>query len=500
MPDLSNLPIIRPNRGPQEACLSSPADIVIYGGARGGGKTTALLLECLRHVNHPQFRAVIFRKTYPLIRNPGGLWEESKKIYPRLEGTSQEGDLTWTFPSGARIKFAHLDHEDSKSNWQGAQITLICFDELTEFSESQFWFLLGSNRSTTGIRPYLRASCNPDAQSWVADLIPWWIDQETGYPIPERGGVIRWFARLDDVFKWADSPDELKKEWPGSIPKSLTFIPAKLEDNPALDQGDPDYRANLMALPFVEKERFLEGNWKVKPAAGIAFPRHKWQYADAAPSGLVLVRFYDKASSPGEHFGGSKPRTAGVLIGRHGAGIETRWFVVHGIAGRWGTDEREEIIRATAESDRETYGNVAIWMEREGGSAGIDSTKASIAGLSGFNVRAEYPTGKKHVRWQNFYRQVQAGNVTIVRGDWEWQDFIEELNELAGDEHLDRLKRKDYADAGSGAFNRLCKVRVARRTTPLLAEAVMEAEDEELNRQPINAAQDAFGQLGFMDD
>jgi hypothetical protein len=78
--------------------------------------------------------------------------------------------------------------------WKGAQITLICFDELTHFSAHQFFYMVSRNRSTCGVRPYIRATCNPDADSWVADFLSWWIDPESGHPIRERAGVLRYFS------------------------------------------------------------------------------------------------------------------------------------------------------------------------------------------------------------------------------------------------------------------------------------------------------------------
>ena len=196
---------IRPQPGPQELFLSSPADIIIYGGSAGSGKTFSILLESIRHIGVKGFGAVIFRRTYPQIRNEGGLWDTSEELFPPAGGTPRESDLTWVFKNGNTIKFAHIEHEKNKHDYQGSQIPLICFDELTHFSESVFFYLLSRNRSTCGVRPYIRATCNPDPDSWVAEFIAWWIDQETGYTIPERSGVIRYFVRHLDNIYWADS-------------------------------------------------------------------------------------------------------------------------------------------------------------------------------------------------------------------------------------------------------------------------------------------------------
>jgi phage terminase large subunit-like protein len=263
---------IRPQPGAQERFLSSTADITIYGGAAGGGKSYALLLEPLRHVQNPDFGALVLRRTTPEITNVGGLWEESEKLYPLTGAQPRMGNLSWEFPSGTKIKFDHLEHEKSKHKYQGSQIPLICFDELTHFTEGQFWYMVSRNRSTCGVRPYIRGTCNPDAGSWVARMIAWWINQSTGYPIAERSGVVRWFVRYGGELQWGDSDKELRDQFPGLEPKSLTFIPATLDDNPALTSKDPGYRGNLQALPFVDRERLLGGNWNVIDAEGAEWP------------------------------------------------------------------------------------------------------------------------------------------------------------------------------------------------------------------------------------
>jgi hypothetical protein len=261
---------LRPQPGPQEHFLSSSADIAIYGGSAGGGKTYALMMEPLYHKDVPGFGAVIFRKSYKEITNQGGMWDEAAKLYAPQRAVPNRTDLYWQFPSGVKVKFAHLQHEGEVFAWHGAQVPLICFDELTSFSEHAFFYLLSRNRSVCGVKPYMRATCNPDAESWVACFLEWWIDPQTGYPIPERAGVWRWFVRVGDRLVWADRKEDLEGR---GLPKSVTFIPASVYDNRILMAADPNYLANLLALPTVERERLLGGNWKVKPAAGKIFNR-----------------------------------------------------------------------------------------------------------------------------------------------------------------------------------------------------------------------------------
>jgi len=150
--------------------------------------------------------------------------------------------------------------------------------------------MLSRNRSLSGIRPCIRGiNYDPDADSWVAALIAWWIEQDPsspnyGYPIPERSGVIRWFIRINDSFNLGDSRQELIGIYGSEVePKSFTFIPAKLADNKILMEADPGYRANLMALSRVERERLLGGNWAVRVMSGMYFKRSEVNIVDIAP-------------------------------------------------------------------------------------------------------------------------------------------------------------------------------------------------------------------------
>lgn len=189
-------------KGYQENALKSDADIVIGGGAAGCGKTFCLLMESSRHLENPGFGVVFFRRTTPMIRNQGGLWDASLNFYRVINGAvPKESSLEWKFPSGAKASFRHIEYEKNIYDWQGAEIPLIIFDELTHFSKSMFFYMLSRNRSTCGVKPYVRATCNPDADSWVADFISWWIDDD-GYPDPAKQGKIRYFMVDADNYIW----------------------------------------------------------------------------------------------------------------------------------------------------------------------------------------------------------------------------------------------------------------------------------------------------------
>lgn len=251
---------IRPQPGPQTEFLATPADIAVYGGAAGGGKTWALLLEPLRHVKNPRFGGVIFRRTSPQITNEGGLWDEAGTLYPLAGAEGLVGSLDWRFPSGANVGFRHLQHEKTKYDWQGAQLAYLGFDELPHFTESQFFYLLSRVRSTSGVRPYVRATCNPEP-GWVREFLAQWVAKD--HRDPAKSGELRHFTRVNGEVVWGRDPAELRART-GKRTRSVTFIRASVYDNPALLAKDPDYLANLQALPPVEQARLLDGDWDVR--------------------------------------------------------------------------------------------------------------------------------------------------------------------------------------------------------------------------------------------
>jgi len=448
------MPVIKPQDGPQVAFLQSRADIAVYGGAAGGGKSYGLLLEPLRHISNPQFGGVIFRRTLADVKKEGSLWDTSLPLYGYCRARPRQDNLSWKFPSNAKITFAGLDHETSVLDWQGSQLAFIGFDELTHFSRSQFFYMLSRNRSTCGIRPYIRCTTNPDADSWVSELIAWWVDQDTGSAIAERSGVIRWFARVNDELRWGDSCEELTNYFPECEPKSLTFIPARLEDNRILMAADPGYRANLMALPHVERERLLGGNWKVRPSAGLYFQRRWCKVIDILPTGTRYVRGWDLAGTAKTE-SNDPDWTAGTKIGRMPDG---RFVVAHHTRFRGTPMEVERSLVNMASSDGRM---VRIAIPEDPAQAGKSQAQHLVRLLAGYEVRTKRASGDKTTRFGAFSAQAEAGNVDILRGDWNesWFTALEAFPESTHD---------DDVDSTSEAFNLLTAEQVISFHVPIV--------------------------------
>ena len=433
----------------QAVFLASKADIAIYGGAAGGGKTWSLLLEASRHVWNPDYRCVIFRRTYTQATGEGGIWQASFKIYPMMNAIPKQDDLSWVFPSGARIKFSHMQYEKDKLDYQGSEIVLIGWDELTHFTESQFFYLMSRNRSTSGIKPYIRATCNPDSSSWVAKFIGWWIGPD-GYAIPERSGKLRWFVRLSEQLYWADSPEELKAMFPDEEdlePKSMTFVYADVYDNQELLKVDKGYVGNLKAQSLIERERLLKGNWLITPEAGKVFNREWFEVVNSIPiGGGTECRFFDFAATEKKLEGDDPDYTAAVKIKKVG----DVYYVTDVKTVRMSPANLDAWMKRVINEDlqeKDPYSHYMLRWEMEPASAGIRESYRLATTYNGLDAKG-IPVKKrldKIERAAPFARQCEIGNVKLLKGRWN-EEFLAHMH------HQPDLKHDDIMDAAVGSY------------------------------------------------
>jgi len=433
----------RPQAGPQEDFLCSSADIVIYGGAAGGGKTYGLLFEGLRNVRVPGFSSVIFRRESTQVRNPGGLWDTSMIMYPYAGGIPSNSALEWKFKPDSIVKFAHMEHEKNRFSWQGSQICMIGFDELTHFTWSQFVYMLSRNRSTCGIKPYIRATTNPDPDSWVRKFIDWWIDAETGYAIPERSGVVRWFVVVNDETYWASRRGALIEQFPDSIPKSVTFINSTVYDNKILLDKDPGYIANLKAMPKYEREQLLMGNWNIRPEAGMFFQRTYFEMVKAIPRGTQAIRYWDRAAT--KETGSNDPDwTVGLKLEKDQNGV----FYISDIVRL--RESPLGVLNAIKNTAIQDGFSVKIGIEQDPGQAGVSEADYLVRQLSGFPVYTNKVSKDKVTRALPVSSQCEANNVKMLTARWN-EDFFREAENFPEGAHDDQI------DALSGAFNMIAE-------------------------------------------
>tara|TARA_R110000772_G_scaffold162611_3_gene273800 strand:- start:337 stop:2022 length:1686 start_codon:yes stop_codon:yes gene_type:complete len=231
--------IFRANEGPQEDFLAAAETDVLYGGAAGGGKSYAMLVDPLRYAHRAAHRGLIIRRSMPELRE---LIDKSRELYPKaFPGCKyKEVEKLWNFPSGAKIEFGFLERDADVYRYQGQAYSWIGFDEITHLPTEFSWNYLASRLRTTDadIIPYMRCTANPGGvgATWVKKR---YIDPQTP----------------DTSFEGADG-------------LTRKFIPARLQDNPYLAR-DGRYEKMLQALPPTQRQQLLEGNWDV--AEGAAF-------------------------------------------------------------------------------------------------------------------------------------------------------------------------------------------------------------------------------------
>lgn len=392
-----------------------------------------MLMAPMRYRHVPNYGAVIFRRTVPQITNKGGLWDSSFKIYPYLSGVPKLHKLEWQWPNRVTVSMRHLEQDAEVHNWQGTQLPMMMFDELTHFTRYQFTYMLSRSRSDTGAKSFVRATCNANADSWVAGFLSWWIDEQ-GFAIPERSGVKRWMVREGEEFIWFDSREQAEKECGPDRALSVTFVPGALQDNPELIKADPGYLSKLRSLSPVDRARLEHGNWKIRATSGVMFGRGHFEILNELPRIVRSVRYWDRASRKKKH-GASKDDpdwTAGVKLGKDSTG---RYGIIDIARMRGRPAEVIQFIHRTAIADG--FGT-ELYLEQDPGQAGVFERDFYAKELEKYAPRFKAPTGDKVTRANPISAQVAAGNVWILRAPWN-EAFLTEADSFPGGTHDDQI-------------------------------------------------------------
>lgn len=442
----------------QQTGLLLPQREILYGGAAGGGKSDWLLMGALQYVDIAGYSALLLRRTFKELELEGGLLERAWAWLGSTDAEPRDGGMKWTFGDaengrGAVLQFGYLEGPHDHERYQGSNWQYVGFDELTHFREKQYRYLFSRLRrpdvdqdtpawrramiellATVPLR--MRGASNPGGpgHEWVKDRFGIYVPQEeveAAEMMAEVTAGVRPALRM-----LCHRPDWVAEH-------DRVFVPARLEDNPHLDQEA--YDRSLAELDPTTRRQLRRGDWDAKDP-GEMFRREWFEIVDRAPDGVERVRYWDFAATESSARNPNPDFTVGLLLAREPGG---GWFIEDIVRGRWRSDAVEKIVVQTARMDGRA---VPIWMEQEPGASG----KAIILHwqldvLPDHEVRGHPPSDSKGVRARPVASKSEAGLVKVVRGAWNGAFFDEaEDFPVADDEGHD-----DQIDALSGAFVQL---------------------------------------------
>jgi len=391
-----------------------------YGGAAGGGKSDALLMAALQYVDVPGYAALLLRKSYQDLSLPDALMARAREW---LEGTDAVWDRethTWRFPSGATLTFGYLETEDDKYRYQSSAFQFIGFDELSQFTLTQYLYLFSRLRKKDGVVVPLRmrSASNPGGRGheWVRDRF-----------IIGRG--------VDDRI----------------------FISAKLEDNPTLDIAS--YEISLAVLDPVTRAQLRHGDWEVRQSGGM-FKRESFKYIrrEMLPGGLSKVRYWDQAATEKSQKNSDPDWTVGLLMGlqveklKEGEGKPTRsvrkYYIIDVARLRGSPAQVDEAMKACAAMDgKDTF----VYIEQEPGASGKRAIAYFIDLLRGNTVRGDPKTTNKITNAGPYSSAVERGDVWIVEAAWNAVFILE--HEAFPNPNI----HDDQVDGGAGGYNTVGK-------------------------------------------
>ncbi|WP_419890720.1 terminase large subunit domain-containing protein [Paenibacillus xylanexedens] len=237
----------------QQVYHQTEADEILYGGAAGGGKSEATIWDALKYaMQYPGSRQIIFRRTYPDLKR--SIIARTLQVFPKELGKYNQSKYEWTFVNGSVIELAYWDNDSNYTNYQGAEYDVIRWEELTQFEEKWYLYMLSRLRGSKPFPRSVKSTTNPGGVGHT------WVKKR--FVSPGLAETVHHITETDD--------EGNTLFWPEGTPlagqpiiRSRIFIPATVHDNQALVQSDPGYLARLLALPDIERKQLLEGDWDV---------------------------------------------------------------------------------------------------------------------------------------------------------------------------------------------------------------------------------------------
>ena len=432
--------IIAPASKKQEMYINHTADVVIFGGGAGSGKSYLGAMDFLKYTDDPKFRALVTRRINPQIHGPGGIFETFLNLHREVYGEKlrvKKRDGVLEYPSGASITFRHCQYEEDKHSFQGWQLSAYLGDEIQQMTESQVIYIMSRLRTDAKNKPVFRGTCNPAGKGhWLTKWISWYL-LEDGLPDPEKCGVTRYFTMRDNEMVWADSAEELKEKIPGCSPLSFTFISANVYDNPVLMARNPEYVAWLEGQDRETKEALLYGNWYVTKQEENYFKRRWTPVVLDPPFTGHRARGFDLAGSIKDEVNKDPDYTATVLLSKNREG---KYCIEHAHRMRERFHTVEDYILQLSDIDPPDITYVLPVDAGMAGKAYASTLQKKLAEKGRFCKL--YPSGQKSklIRFRPFASVCESGAVSVLSADWnDW--FFDELECFRGDgkQHDDAL-------------------------------------------------------------
>ncbi len=401
----------------QKVFLRTYSIEALFGGAAGGGKSSALLMAALQYVDVPGYSAILFRRTFADLSLPGALMDRFRSWCANYEEIHWNANsYVATFPSGARISFGYLNNTNDYLRYKGSEFQFIGMDEVTEIRENDYRYLFSRLRRPS-IGPL---SSVPLRMRCASNPAPNWVRQRFIVEGQEKGRI---------------------------------FVPSRLTDNPGIDADS--YRQALSALDPIERKRLEEGDWW-STTLGTMFDRTSAVIIDAEEVPIVsssarIVRYWDLAATEPNQATPDPDWTVGTLM-LFDQGIA---YILDVKKKRVKADKVEQFVAQTAYEDGIP---TPIRMEQEPGSSGkalMDQYSRYV--VPGFDFAANRSTGDKITRARPFAAAMANGNVRVVRGAW-LSDWLDELSAFP-----ESAPHDDQVDSATGAFNYLTGLGLPQR-------------------------------------
>lgn len=371
----------------------------MYGGAAGGGKSVSLLASALQFIREPGYAAILIRRTFRDLNQPGGLIPLAREWLTGTPGAKWSAtDCRWTFPNDATLSFGYLDNDRDTDQFQGAEFNFVGFDELTQFPQNRYTYMFSRLRKQKDSNVFLRMRSATNPGNIGHD----WVKQRMLVEGPSKG---------------------------------RTFIPALLEDNPSLDRES--YESALSELDPVTRARLRAGDWGIRPEGNL-FKRAWFDVVPQVPPCRQIVRAWDLAAT--EQTQGNDPDyTVGVKMG---IADDNTAYLMDLIRLRGSPSEVQSTVKQTAMLDGV---GVSIRIEQEPGASGktlIDHYQREV--LHGFDCRPVSTTGDKVTRANPFSAACERGGVKLLARSWV-SEFLDELTAFPMVAHDDQVDAAVYA-------------------------------------------------------